>query len=93
MSTVFLRFDEKEPEQALRCLRNQMALVRALIDELERVAPPAGADLGFRPGAAAQLADEVRRLGGGMLEYAAALAREDSSAEWVTPSRILRAGE
>jgi hypothetical protein len=39
MSAAFNRFDEKEFPQALMRLRNQAAVVRALVDDLDRVAP------------------------------------------------------
>jgi hypothetical protein len=54
-------------EVAMTTIRNQAALVRALIDELDRLLPHAGDDPRH------QLADELRRLGRQMLETAALL--------------------
>jgi hypothetical protein len=89
MSTVFFRPAQLEPQPTMRRLRNHAALVRALLDELDRVAPPAGAGLGVQQCVAAQLAEEVARLGCRMLEYAAAIAVSDD----VSSDGVARPGE
>lgn len=81
MVTTFLRLVETEHRQRLRGLRSQGALVRALLDELDRVALPAGESGGLQHWGAMgeQLAEEVGRLGCRMLEYAAAMAAQRST--------------
>jgi hypothetical protein len=76
MSTAaFFQSGEVQLPRALARLRGNAALVRALLDELDRVAP-----LSARSSEAAQftalggqLAEEVGRLGCRMLECAAAM--------------------
>jgi hypothetical protein len=86
MSMLFVQVAEIEPERALKTLRNQAALVRALLDELERAAPPArGA--GILQCAAAQLAEEVGRLSRRMRECADAMAGADVSTDGMVESK------
>jgi hypothetical protein len=76
-TTFFFRSGEIElPEEPAR-LRSHAALVRGLVDEIERIAP-----VSVRSSEAAvfaemgeQLAEEVARLGYRMLECAAAIVR------------------
>jgi hypothetical protein len=75
MSTAFLQSGEIQLPEALARLRSHAALVHALLDELDRLAP-----LSARSSQAAQftalgeqLAEEVGRLGYRMLECAASM--------------------
>ena len=77
MSTALLQPADVEVAEALARLRRLAALVRALLDEFDRLTP-----LSTRTSEAAQcsalgeqLAEEVRRLGGRMLECSAAMTR------------------
>jgi hypothetical protein len=79
-STTFLKLGELSLPEALARLRGHAALVRALVDEIDRLAPPARSREAARFAAvSAQLAEEFRRLGCRMLECAAAMS--DSPAE------------
>jgi hypothetical protein len=75
MSTAFFQSGEIELPPGLAPLRSHAAVVRALLDEFDRLAP-----LSARSSEAAQfaalggqLAEEIGRLGGRMLECAAAM--------------------
>ncbi len=83
MVTTFLRLVETEHRRRLRGLRGQGALVRALLDELDRVALPTGDSQSLQHWGAMgeQLAEEVGRLGSRMLEYAAAMAAQRPSTD------------
>lgn len=70
--SVVLDFTRLRHGAALGRLRNQAALVRALVDEFERLAPSDGEGLLVCD----QLLEELTRLGCRILETAAALARE-----------------
>jgi hypothetical protein len=77
MSIALVRFGEIDFPQALRRLRNQAALVRALLDELDRVAPAGGAHPAeARLALGAQLTEELRRLAFQMVECFAATTRD-----------------
>ena len=54
---------------ALRALRSQAALLRALLDEVERLAPASSCDEGFSE----QIVEELTRLGCRSLEAASEL--------------------
>jgi hypothetical protein len=82
MSMLFVQVAEIEPERALKTLRNQAALVRALLDELERAAPPARGAAMLQC-AAAQLAEEVGRLSRRMRECADAMEGANTSFDGV----------
>ena len=56
---------------AIASLRSETALVRALLDELERVAPSSAPDV------RAHLVEEIARLGRRCIEVAAAMAAAD----------------
>jgi hypothetical protein len=77
-TTFFFRSGEIElPEEPAR-LRSHAALVRALLDEVERIAPapivsPGGSQAALFTALSDQLAEEVGRLGCRMLECAAAM--------------------
>jgi hypothetical protein len=80
MSTTFFQLGEVQHPEALAGLRGHAALVRALLDEFDRLAP-----LSTRSSQAAQLAavgdqlaEEVGRLGCRMLDYAAAMTGSPS---------------
>jgi hypothetical protein len=75
MSVAFFQSGEVQLPPAMAPLRSHAAVIRALLDELDRLAP-----LSARSGEAAvfnclgeQLAEELRRLGSRMLECAAAM--------------------
>lgn len=55
---------------ALRALRSQAAFLRALLDEVERLAPASSGDEGFSE----QIVEELARLGCRSLEAASELA-------------------
>ncbi len=93
MSTAFVRFGETGPRPTLMRLRNHAALVRTLLDELDRVAPPAGGAMAVNLGVVGQVAEEVARLGCRMLECAAAMAGEDVSSNRVAAFPLRRPGE
>jgi hypothetical protein len=73
MPLVVERFVSIEIPSTLVKLRTHAAMVRALLDELERAAPlsdrPSATDV--QPSLAEQLAEELARLGCRMLECAA----------------------
>ena len=75
-TTFFFRSGEIElPEEPAR-LRSHAALVRALLDEVERLAPivsPGGSEAAVFTALSDQLAEEVGRLGCRMLECSAAM--------------------
>jgi hypothetical protein len=74
-TTFFFRSGEIElPEEPAR-LRSHAALVRALLDEIERLAPISsrGSDVALFNALSDQLAEEIGRLGCRMLECAAAM--------------------
>jgi|HubBroStandDraft_6_1064221.scaffolds.fasta_scaffold3200298_2 hypothetical protein len=81
MSTTVMRSGEMDFRRALTGLRNQAALVRALLDELDRVAPAAGKGAEARDCVVlgAQLAEEFGRLGCQLVEWVATLAHNDGS--------------
>jgi hypothetical protein len=87
MSTTIVRFDGLATRHALTRLRREAALLRTLLDELDRIAPPAGLDAGTYT--AAQLAEEVARLGCRMLECAIAIVRDGAFGS-VAPASALR---
>jgi hypothetical protein len=95
MSTVFVQFGEIDFPLGLGHLRNQAALVRALLDELDRVAPTGSKEPGVQKYAAlgAQLAEELGRLGCRMLECAAAITGDDVTSHLVRASHSLSARE
>jgi len=76
-STTFLKARELEAlPEALARLRGHAALVRTLVDEVDRLAPPVRSSEAARFSAvSAQLAEEFRRLGSQILECAAAMSR------------------
>jgi hypothetical protein len=79
-TTFFFQSGEIElPEEPAR-LRSHAALVRALLDEIERLAPVAsgGSDAALFVALGDQLAEEVGRLGCRMLECAAAMTEAPS---------------
>ena len=59
--------------QELRYLavRRQVAVVRALVDRLDRLEPPPGAGIGF----SSELVEELARLGCTILETAASMSK------------------
>ena len=73
MFRTFVRFGEIDLPQALRRLRKQAALARALLDEFDRVAPASGGAQGEEClGLGTQFAEEFGRLAYEMLECAVA---------------------
>lgn len=62
---------------SLAPIRNQAAVVHAMLDELERMVPAPAANAPVR----AQLVEELTRLACTMIEAAAAMAREIDAAE------------
>jgi hypothetical protein len=75
MATAFVRSREVQLPESLVLVRTHAALVRALLDELDRVAPVSARSYETTQFAAVceQLAEEVARLGCRMLESAAAM--------------------
>ena len=79
-TTFFFRSGEIElPEEPAR-LRSHAALVRGLVDEIERIAPVPvrSSDAAVFAEMGEQLAEEVARLGYRMLECAAAIVRSET---------------
>lgn len=75
MANAPLQFpDDRETRSQLRAVRSQAGLVRALLDEVERLQPESVAS-GI---VAEQLIDELTRLGCRTLELAAALAHGEA---------------
>jgi hypothetical protein len=91
--SAMLRFGEPEPRQALRRIRNQAALVRALLDEIERLAPAAEGCPMLAESVGTQLAEEVWRLGSRMLECARTIAGEQVRSEGSAAPPLLGADE
>jgi hypothetical protein len=81
MSTAFFCSDEVRLPPALAPLRSHAAVIRALLDEFERLAPLAArsGDAAVFTSLGGQLAEEVGRLGCRMLECAAALTGTSSN--------------
>ncbi|HWL89540.1 MAG TPA: hypothetical protein VNO21_27235 [Polyangiaceae bacterium] len=73
-------------EQRIAAVRIQIALVRTLLDEVERLVPPPGLPPSalppspFQRAASDQLADELARLGYRLLDVARELAIEKEGA-------------
>jgi hypothetical protein len=81
MSTSsFFQSGEIQLPEALARLRSHAALVRALLDELDRLAPLSArsCEAAQFPAVGEQLAEEVARLGCRMLESAAAMTGKRS---------------
>jgi hypothetical protein len=76
-TTFFFRSGEIELREEPARLRSHAALVRALLDEIEHLAPVSirRSDAAVFTEMGEQLADEVARLGYRMLECAAAIVR------------------
>jgi hypothetical protein len=76
MPVVVERFAEVEIPSTLVKLRTHAAMVRALLDELERATPPAErvSKAAIHHSVAAQLAEELARLGCRLLECAAVVS-------------------
>ena len=83
MTTSFLQPNDVPPQWPLKRLQTQAALVRALVDELDRVATRE-TDQASGYGVATQLAEEVARLSCRMLECAAAMTG------WLAPPKPIR---
>ncbi len=82
MSTAFpasSQLDDNHFAQALEQLRDQVALVRALLDEIDGLAPPSGAVSAARSSAAlgARLAEEYGRLASRILACPVAITGND----------------
>jgi hypothetical protein len=75
MAITLVQSREIELAKVLAQLRSQAALVRSLLDELDRHTPicPCGESVPFTM-LGGQIAEEIERLGARMLECAAALA-------------------
>jgi hypothetical protein len=86
--SAMMRLGELGPQRARERLRSQAALVRALLDEIERLAAPADGCLVLAECVGTQLAEEVRRLGSRMLECAGMMGGEPVPSDWgaVPPS-------
>ena len=79
-TTFFLRSGEIEDPLEPARLRTHAALVRALLDEIEHIAPVSiqSTDGAVFAAMGEQLAEEVARLGYRMLECAAAIVRSET---------------
>ena len=75
MSTALVQSADIELAGALARLRSHAALVRALLDEFDRLTPLSAraSETAQFSALGEQLAEEVRRLGGRMLECSAAM--------------------
>ena len=93
-TTFFLRSGEIEVPLEPARLRTHAALVRALIDEIEHIAPVSiqSTDAAVFAAMGDQLAEEVARLGYRMLECAAAIVRSETLAA-SEPSRPTSKGK
>jgi hypothetical protein len=86
MAQAFRSFGELDLRGDLVRVRSHAATIRSLLDELDRLAPTSGTrtDEGARLDLHEQLAEELARLGGRLLEYAATVTT-------VLPSSHMRA--
>lgn len=92
MSTSLSAMNELDRRRAIRGLRNRAALVRALLDELDRATSSTGGGSVVQECATEQLAEELARLGCRMLESAAAIAGHIASGDSIA-APLLRTGE
>jgi hypothetical protein len=83
MTSSVVQSGEIELPKLLAQLRGQAALVRSLLDELDRHTPPSQRDRETVQFSAlgGQIAEEIERLGARMLECAAAIVGAPSSAQ------------
>lgn len=81
MSTAFVRLEETHFPQTLRLLRSQVALVRALLDEIDRLAPMSDRESLAQKSVAlgARLTEEYGRLAARILECAVTLTGKDDA--------------
>lgn len=90
---IVLSIRRDRASAGLMRLRSHVALVRILLDELDRVTLP-GAGARVATGVAEHLTEEVARLGRRILECAAAMTDEnEESSNWVAASVSRRPGE
>jgi hypothetical protein len=89
MSTSWSRFSEFERRQALRRVRTQAALVRALLGELDGVTSSVARSPKRQHGTSEQVAEEVARLACRMLECAAAMTGEDDAEAGASLSQLI----
>jgi hypothetical protein len=75
-SATFLKLGEFPLPEALAQLRRHAAIVRTLVDQIDRLAPPSArsTEAARFTAVSAQLAEEFQRLGCRILECAAAMA-------------------